>query len=925
MQPSATAAATGAEGLDNPSLALGLSGLNDWSTQLPFIDMAKMMRPFWAARAGEWSSVTAAELQGGGHLDQSGWPVSQPEPGMVFRTIWASAGSDVTNAPRAGVYVVEYEGTGQLTFGGHVRVLSQAPGRLVIENTGGGQFWMDITATDPAGVGDHLRNLTMVREEHVGLHEAGAVFNPAWLDLVGDARQLRFMDWMKTNNSTLSEWADRPEVQDATWSGQGAPVEIMVKLANQLGADPWFTMPHGATPEYIRAFATVVRDQLDPRLKAHVEYSNETWNYAFQHTRDLLKASQAAWGQDALVDYHAKMATENAVIWRQVFDEDADARLVLIVGTQTANPWITGRILDPVVWKANEPDAYVDPASVFDAIAVTTYFGDSVVANAATRAELIKWLANPKLDHAALLTARLEQSMAVTAGWLEGQRAVADKHGLQMLAYEGGQHLHHSFAVSGLTDDDIAALNDFLADYVRGPEMAKLYSDLWDIWSKIGDGPFMQFGDVERPGKWGSWGLLSHLDDTNPRAEFLFEKNATTAAWWEDRGGIHFQQGVHRFAGDGGEVLVGTARDDFLIGGAGDDVLIGGAGNDGLNGGDGVDTVVLSGVATNYRVRAEGAGWRIDGPDGSDFAINVERFAFDDGAVLTLDAFRAVAKDASSGPHTPDPVGESPPPPVDGPPVEQQDGMMLEMRRGAMLEGGRGVDEAVATFSKQGGVVVLAADAGTALGRALGDYGYVAAVKGDSAVVNGKKIGATDAMLLENGGARAVSASALDTALALGAVTRGVERIVGTSDGDRFIGGAGDDWFIGGAGNDYLGGGAGDDILEGGDGRDILDGGPGDDILIGGRGTDRLRGGEGADRFVFAAGDGLDYVLDFSREDILDLRDANLAADVRLADVAGLSGGGHLQLHFGSDSVVLEGLGLADLAWITVDRGFDMA
>ncbi|NJL31168.1 MAG: hypothetical protein HC898_05790 [Phycisphaerales bacterium] len=47
--------------------------------------------------------------------------------------------------------------------------------------------WGMTIATDPQGVGDHVRDLTVVRQEHVALHEAGAVFNPEWLALVDDA------------------------------------------------------------------------------------------------------------------------------------------------------------------------------------------------------------------------------------------------------------------------------------------------------------------------------------------------------------------------------------------------------------------------------------------------------------------------------------------------------------------------------------------------------------------------------------------------------------------------------------------------------------------------------------------------------------------------------------------------------------------
>ncbi|WP_203076813.1 calcium-binding protein [Falsiroseomonas ponticola] len=67
---------------------------------------------------------------------------------------------------------------------------------------------------------------------------------------------------------------------------------------------------------------------------------------------------------------------------------------------------------------------------------------------------------------------------------------------------------------------------------------------------------------------------------------------------------------------------------------------------------------------------------------------------------------------------------------------------------------------------------------------------------------------------------------------------------------------AGDDWLKGGSGADYLQGAAGSDDLQGLGGNDVLRGGLGDDGLT---------GGAGADVFVFAKGDGHDWVVDFTR------------------------------------------------------------
>lgn len=109
--------------------------------------------------------------------------------------------------------------------------------------------------------------------------------------------------------------------------------------------------------------------------------------------------------------------------------------------------------------------------------------------------------------------------------------------------------------------------------------------------------------------------------------------------------------------------------------------------------------------------------------------------------------------------------------------------------------------------------------------------------------------------------------------------------LYGGTDDDRLVGGAGGDRLEGNGGNDVLIGddaahgssGGGSDLLLGGGGNDTLWGGTGADTLRGGLGTDILYGGTGADTFVFSAPDSRhDVIMDFAREDRIDLTEMNL-------------------------------------------------
>ncbi|MFN3786218.1 MAG: hypothetical protein ACK4RS_05200, partial [Thiothrix sp.] len=115
-------------------------------------------------------------------------------------------------------------------------------------------------------------------------------------------------------------WEQRSKMDDAFWGSsgnslritryaRGAPLEVQVELANQLNAHPWFNIPHNATEYYSREFARYVANNLKPGLKAHIEYSNETWNgifWAYHYLQEKGKnLDNSGWGG---VYFYAKRA-----------------------------------------------------------------------------------------------------------------------------------------------------------------------------------------------------------------------------------------------------------------------------------------------------------------------------------------------------------------------------------------------------------------------------------------------------------------------------------------------------------------------------------------------------------------------------------------------------------------------------------------
>lgn len=843
-----------AYGNDNPTLSFNASSANYYSTGMQYLNLLDSS-DWLGHEAGKWGGMREGGLTRGGYLDEDGWPREIPDGFSSIGKVWVGVEG------RQGTYVLSYDGEGTIEFGGEVEILSQEPGKLIVEITATGNFWMNITETDPNGTGDYLKNISLVKEEYTELYELGGKFNPEWVDHISDVRQLRFMDWMETNNSKVVTWDDY----------RGVPIEDMVQLANEAGVDPWFTMPHMADDDFIRRFAEYVRDNLDPALQVRVEYSNETWNPAFTQHHWLSEEATKAWGESndpfrAALNYYAKQSTETALIWEEVFGEESDARLVNVLGTQTANPWVTEQILKATRWQNKEPDGFVDPSSVFEEIAVTTYFGSRVVSSANVRAKLLDAIQDPSVDAASWLTDKLldpnfSGSVPWTADRWQKQKDVAELYGLEMSAYEGGQHVLHSFAVKDLSDSDLAELTEFLTDYVRSPEMAELYQASWEAWAEVSDNAYMQFGDVQASNKYGAWGLYEYLGDSTPRSELLEHLNETTDPWWDAVGGIQYQNGVTLIGSDEGEIHTGSSQEDYLVGKGGDDIFVLGLGDDGAHGGDGFDVVVMRGAYADYTITQDGDAVIVEGPEGKDTLIEVEAIRFSSGEILDLATMQLtegapIPTDETETP-TEEPVKETPteeePAPVEE--TEVRDPVIFE-KSGSVTKTAEVSDSGTVSLTSKAGLVIEAINPYSALGRELdltsGGQDYVVYEKGktvdffDGVSVSASYYSVQDGLASKGGASLGVSV--LDVAMQFGSVVTGAtSAMVGSAFGDKYLGRSAADHFAGADGRDYISGGGGADLLLGGNGQDTILGGDGADTLSGGAGNDQIDGGAGID------------------------------------------------------------------------------
>ena len=546
-QPVATDAAIATlTNVTNRNLGLGLTGVNDWSVQQPFLDVMKTARPWTGHLAGQWGGWDHDKLAAAGHLDSNGWLKSFPAGVTGVSTLILTDLPDDAGGV-AGRYLLRHKGAGDLKVEGRAQNVQRGPAGLTFDYTPGeGAVILTLSALDPA---DPLRDITVVREDHLAAFDAGEMFNPNWLARIKGVKLIRFMDWMMTNDSPVAQIADSPKPADYTWARVGVPMETMIALANELHADPWFNMPHLASDDLVRLYAKGVRDTLAPDLHAYVEYSNETWNGQFAQARWAEDQARNRWSQDgAGPQFAARRAAEVMDLWHATYGAAAKARLIRVIATQTGIPGMETALLDAplVVAEGRNP-----PAQSFDAYAVAGYFS-SLLGSEEKSALVREWLAasmeatgtaaddlgltGPTRDtyfkthryDLAIANAAKELSDGRLSGQPENaladvlnrimpyQADVAKKHNLALVMYEGGSHVT---ATGPLVDD--AELAAFFEALNYSPEMGALYDQLLIGWARVSDAPFNAFVDVYRPTKWGSWGALRHLGDDNPRWQAL--------------------------------------------------------------------------------------------------------------------------------------------------------------------------------------------------------------------------------------------------------------------------------------------------------------------------------------------------------------------------------------------------------------------
>lgn len=501
----------------------------------PFVDLMRQADRRWiSGHADEWDDGRRIDV------DDHGW-IRSLEPGQIART-FLIAGDDPGHL--AGELTVLYEGRGEIEYLGGVSNLRRSEGRDTFEVHPPDGLYLNITSVDAA---NPIRNIRVIApggacaedvakpcrssdacdERCVPYTETpDRVFHAQFLAEIRPFSVLRFMDWQLTNRlldvddadelPRVRELGDLPGASYAFW--QPVPVEVMVRLANETGSDPWFNIPHTATDDFVRDFARVVARSLAPERKVYVEYSNEVWNGIFDQHYDVNRRGCEAYSEDprseCMVEgricgpgewseaqrrcraYGMRFFAERTVDIGAIFRRELGERVVRVLGAQIG----MGHTFVPEQLELEHNGRPIH--AQLDAVAVAPYFGGDV--EAASLDALFRRTRRDDVpdDMFELLSGTPDAEHGGIVHWIRTDLASLGElpeGSVRYIAYEGGQHLH--------TFDE-SRMPMFLAAN-RDPRMEQVYAQYLRMWHELTEGSlFVHYTTSSVWGRYGGFGAM---------------------------------------------------------------------------------------------------------------------------------------------------------------------------------------------------------------------------------------------------------------------------------------------------------------------------------------------------------------------------------------------------------------------------------
>lgn len=493
-------------------VGMNLGSLRELSQEWMFVDAMKQCRPWLVQDIAEQNwSIEEIEIP----QRSDGYPTHVPfwngvdslkVHTQMFRALpWSYPG---------GVYTLIFEGSGeiQLELDTETRsfTLADSAHSFIVDPT-----WEGLHLTiNRSEIDDPIHNIRVIMPGFADNYET-QIFYPKFLELLQPFEVIRFVNPQSLNEIRISrpeeitpvDYYTQAAIDDTTNDGNGLAYEYIAQLCNRLDADPWLGIPILANDSAVAVIAQKLRDGLDSDRKVYLEYHNEVWNpaYPFSLGGDYINEQGMAmgladWDFMAGLRWYTLRSLEIFEIFTEQFGPEAH-RLVKILTPQAG--WLfTGEIM---------LDAYEDPLInpnnvEIDALSIAPYFATETADNIGNQGLIESITVSEILDSLENAMHREVPNMVIPYS------SLASDYNLELLAYEGGQHLN------AFQFEDDTLLYRKLDDANRDPRMYQIYCDYYDIWYENGGDLFNVFAFMDA----GSFSNLYYLDqDTTTAPKWL--------------------------------------------------------------------------------------------------------------------------------------------------------------------------------------------------------------------------------------------------------------------------------------------------------------------------------------------------------------------------------------------------------------------
>ena len=436
-----------------------------------------------------------------------------------------------------GQYTITWEGSGQffLSGGGDFEKIfpGQTGTRPYDVTSGDATLFLKIESSDQA---DPLRNIQVMMPGYgPGEANAGQQFHQTFVDrTVKPFGNTRFMEWNGANDATHSQWSERtPDGANQYTVQTGIPIEQQLRLVNQTNGNAWFTMPTHANDDYVTRFAQAAlygidasgnpytSPQANPVVppvpadrKVYVEYGNEIFSSVFEGYHYVTQqAIDAGLNPNGLnVDFAKQWATETRRdfdLWTAEFAAAGQSdRLKRVAAIQTVNRFISPIFLDEMT---------VGGVPQFDVISPAFYTGvnEGSYNASTTKDDIIDDLFSKLAQQidptiTTFLPGNPYEVVGPAGDWLLWKQ-FADEAGVDLIAYEGGQHVTTPSISVPWYDDYLAAQRD--------PRMYDFYTSwLEAIFDTVEADGVDFFSSVGLISQYGAWGVLESQDQATADA-----------------------------------------------------------------------------------------------------------------------------------------------------------------------------------------------------------------------------------------------------------------------------------------------------------------------------------------------------------------------------------------------------------------------